>query len=123
VSESRFKRHEFRFEECHNRRLQKPEFHLSVASFGELDYLQEVADLWRESSHAGVRATGETLHVAIDREMACREWEWNGMHAKFDLIAAENPPESKWVDADPTTLPKWSEITRPAPFPEIPKHD
>ena len=119
--EPRYKRHEFRFEECHNRRIAKADFDVERATDGELDYMLTVAELWRKSGYNGVRAMGRALFTTIDAERARREWRWNTEMAQFDVIAAENPRESKWVDVDPGTLPKWSEVS--VPFPDVPDPD
>lgn len=116
-----FDRSKFSLEDCHNRRIAKGDFNLQKATAGELGYLMKIAELWRASGYNGIRGIGRALFTTIDAERAEREWKWHGEMAMFDAIAAENPRESQWVDVDPATLPKWSEL--PPEYPEIPRPD
>lgn len=116
----RYRRADFEIERCHNRRIAKAEFDVQTATDGELDYLASIAELWAQSGYGGIRATGDALFTLIDAERARREWQWNHDQAMFDSIAAENQPESKWIDIDPATVPKWSEVSGPPEYPEIP---
>jgi len=111
-----FRRKDFKLEECHNRKLQVPVFDFSTAKDGELDYLQKIADLWKASGYPGVRNAGETLTVAIDMEMACREWTWSAEQAQFDAIAAANQPDPL-PTPDLSSFPKWSDL--PPEYPDV----
>lgn len=112
---TRFKRHEFNLEQVHSRRLQKPVFDLREASEGELDYLLEIADLWKKASHRAIQAAGETLAVAIDVEWANREAAWNLEQARFDTLAAELTDEKRKAlaleEVDTSDIPPWSEAS------------
>jgi len=120
MTEPRYRRADFKLEQCHNRRIAKPAFNVEIATDGELDYMADIAQLWSQSGYGGIFAMGEALFTLIDAERARREWEWNSDQAMFDAICAENQPESKWEDVDPATLPKWSEVSGPPEYPEIP---
>ncbi|KUH93933.1 hypothetical protein [Mycobacterium sp. IS-3022] len=115
----KYDRSKFNLEECHARRIARGDFNIQKASEGELDYLEQVANLWKASGYNGIRAIGRALFTTVDAEKARREWAWHLDMAKFDAIAAENQPEPL-PSPDPSTLPKWSEL--PAdPLPDIPE--
>lgn len=114
----KFNRAEFDLEANYARRFATGDFTLKRATDGELAYLLQVADLWRQSGYNGIRAIGRALVVTIDAEVARREFAWNLEQAKFDAIAAEEQPEPL-PTGDMSDIPPWSAISAPDGFPEI----
>lgn len=78
----KYKRSEFDLESNYRRRFATGDFTLEHATDGELAYLLEVADLWRQSGYSGIRSIGRALVVTIDAEVARREFAWNLEQAK-----------------------------------------
>lgn len=114
----KYNRSDFDLERNHARRFATVAFTLERATDGELAYLLQVADLWRQSGYNGIRSVGRALVVTIDAEHARREFAWNLEQAKFDAIAAEARPDPL-PTGDMSDIPKWSEVSAPDGFPEI----
>lgn len=104
-------RSKYRVEEIHNRTLQTVDMAavLKKCSRGELEHLDEIANNYFNSSNPGLHAFGSALLVMVDTAAAILERDHALMLARFDVIAAENPKETGWIDLDPSTVPKWSE--------------
>lgn len=114
----KFNRAEFDLEVNYARRHATGDFALERATDGELAYLLQVADLWRQSGYNGIRAIGSALVVTIDAEVARREFAWNLEQSKFDAIAAGARPDPL-PTGDMDDIPGWSEVSAPDGFPEI----
>lgn len=116
----KYERSQFNYEECARRCHQDATLSLLKVSEGELNYLVEIAALWKASSHPAIRSVGETLAAAVDAEQARLEWKWHAEQAMFDAIAAEERPVPEVVDT--SQFPKRSELP-PEPFPAVPDHE
>ena len=115
-----YDRAQFNYDDCARRIHQSTTLDLLKAAPGELDYLQQIADLWIASSHTAIRATGMTLAAAVDAERARLEWAWNAEAAMFDSLMATTLTEPEPDDI--SELPKWSELP-PEPFPGVSQPD